>query len=70
MAHRLLHGVTLAMIALSCGTALTHAAAPTARLSWSRDAVVENLEAAPGAGTALYLRVSSPPPLGIHGPGQ
>lgn len=57
----LLHCVMLATIALMCVATSTHATAPTARLSWSKDAVVENLDAPPGAGTALYLRISSPP---------
>lgn len=61
MACRALCCVMFGTIALICVATSTGATAPTARLSWSRDAVVENLEAPPGAATALYLRISSPP---------
>lgn len=61
MTRRPLQCVMWASVALLCLTSSAQAASPTARLSWSRDVVVENLEAPPGAGTALYLRISSPP---------
>lgn len=54
--------LTSTLLSCSLLASTVEASAPTARLSWSRDAVVEDLAAPPGAHTPLYMRISSPPP--------